>query len=57
MDENTRKREFHALETVKDNFPKYILSMDRHDFSRDGIRNVYIPDFLTKGTVDQGFSI
>ena len=46
MDENTRKREFHALETVKDNFPKYILSMDRHDFSRDGIRNIYIPDFL-----------
>ena len=57
MDENTRKREFHALETVKDNFPKYILSMDRLDFSRDGIRNVYIPDFLIKGTVDQGFSI
>ena len=57
MDENTRKREFHALETVKDNFPKYILSMDRHDFSRDGIRNVYIPDFLIKGTVAQAFSI
>ena len=46
IDENSRKREFHALEAVKDNFPKYILSMDRHDFSRAGIRNMYIPDFL-----------
>ena len=51
MDENTRKREFHALEMVGDNFPKYILSMDQHDFSRDGIRNIYIPDFLTLESV------
>ena len=46
MDENVRRREFHALEKISDNFPKFILSMDRHDFSRDGIRNIYIPDFL-----------
>ena len=46
VDENTRKREFYALESISDNFPKLILSMDRHDFSRDGIRNIYIPDFL-----------
>ena len=46
IDENTRKREFHALEKIKDNYPKLILSMDKHDFSRDGIQNIYIPDFL-----------
>ena len=46
MDENTRQREFQALESIDDNFPKLILSMDRHDFSHDGIRNIYIPDFL-----------
>lgn len=46
MDENVRRREFHALEKISDNFPKFILSMDRHDFSRDGIRNIFIPDFL-----------
>ena len=45
-DENTRRREFQALESIDDNFPKLILSMDRHDFSRDGIRNIYLPDFL-----------
>ena len=46
VDENTRRREFQALESINDNFPKLILSLDRHDFSRDGIRNIYIPDFL-----------
>lgn len=46
MDENTRKREFQALERIDDNFPKLILSMDKHDYSRDGIKNIYIPDFL-----------
>ena len=46
VDENTRRREFQALESIDDNFPKLILSLDRHDFSRDGIRNIYIPDFL-----------
>ena len=46
VDENTRRREFQSLESIDDNFPKLILSLDRHDFSRDGIRNIYIPDFL-----------
>lgn len=46
VDENTRRREFQALESIDDNFPKLVLSMDRHDFSHDGIRNLYIPDFL-----------
>lgn len=45
-DENTRRREFKALESIDDNFPKLILSMDRHDFSHGGIRNIYLPDFL-----------
>lgn len=45
-DENTRQREFQALERINDNFPKLILSMDRHDFSHDGIKNIYIPDYL-----------
>ena len=46
VDENTRRREFQALENIDDNFPKLILSLDKHDFSRNGIRNIYLPDFL-----------
>ena len=46
VDENTRRREFQALESIADNFPKLILSMDKHDYSHNGIRNIYLPDFL-----------
>ncbi len=35
--EETVKREFGAYALVPDNFPKYVLSLDRFDFSRNGI--------------------
>ena len=41
-----REREFHALEEIRDNYPKLILSMDRHDYSKNGIKHMYIPSFL-----------
>ena len=31
------EREFGAYKDIQDNYPKYVLSMDRFDFSRDGI--------------------
>ena len=34
-DEKVVDREFGAYESVRDNFPKYVLSMDKLDFSRD----------------------
>ena len=46
MDEATRKREFLSLEKIRDNYPKIILSMDNHDFSREGIKNMRVIDFL-----------
>lgn len=39
-------REFGAYRSVEDNYPKYVLSMDRFDFSRDGIIHKNIVDFL-----------
>jgi len=44
--EETIEREFGSLLAIEDNFPKYVLSMDRFDFSRQGILHSYIPDFL-----------
>ena len=35
-DENVVEREFGAYKYVKDNYPKYVLSMDTADFSRGG---------------------
>lgn len=38
--------EFTALETIPDNFPKYVLSMDTIDRSRNGIIHKNVRDFL-----------
>lgn len=35
--EETVKREFGAYALIPDNFPKYVLSLDRFDFSQNGI--------------------
>ncbi len=44
--EKTRNREFDIYQSIEDNFPKYVLSMDTIDFSRDGIVHKNIIDFL-----------
>ena len=49
-DEATRDREFGVYKNIKDNFPKYVLSMDKVDFSRDGMVHKNIIDFLLKDT-------
>lgn len=45
-DETVIEREFGAFKEVGDNFPKYVLSMDKMDFSREGIIHKYVVDFL-----------
>lgn len=35
-DENTAEREFCAFRDIPDNYPKYVLTLDEFDFSRDG---------------------
>ena len=44
--EKTREREFGAYDLVTDNYPKYVLSMDKLDFSQRGIVHKNIIDFL-----------
>lgn len=46
-DEGTVKREFGVYDNVKDNFPKYVVTMDELDMSRNGIKHCNIRDFLT----------
>ena len=45
-DDTTVQREFGVLESIHDNFPKYVLSMDTVDRSRNGITNMNIADWL-----------
>jgi hypothetical protein len=46
-DEKTIEREFGALEKIGDNYPKYVLSMDKfYDRLKNGIKWINIIDFL-----------
>ncbi len=44
--EDTIRREFGAFAGIRDNFPKYVVTLDEFDMSRDGIKHRSIRDFL-----------
>ena len=45
-EEATIEREFAPLRSIADNYPKYVLSLDELNMSRDGIKHMNIADFL-----------
>lgn len=45
-DDNVISREFGAYKYIEDNYPKYVVSMDKLNFSRDGIIHMNLVDFL-----------
>lgn len=45
-DEVVVEREFGAYKKIEDNYPKYVLSMDKFDFSQNGIIHKNIVDWL-----------
>lgn len=45
-DENTERREFNAFDNIKDNYPKYVISTDKLDYSQNGIIHKSIIDWL-----------
>ena len=42
------KREFGAFDNIKDNYPKYVITMDKIDYSQNGIIHLNLEDFLLK---------
>ncbi|MCH4179597.1 MAG: ATP-binding protein [Megasphaera sp.] len=42
----TVNREFGVYAAIRDNYPKYVVSMDEFDMSREGIKHKNIRDFL-----------
>ena len=44
--DDTREREFGAYKVIDDNYPKYVLSLDKKDYSKDGIIHRNIIDWL-----------
>ena len=47
-DETVIDREFNAYKKIEDNYPKYVLSMDKFDLSQNGIIHKNIIDWLLK---------
>lgn len=45
-DERVIEREFGAYQNIDDNYPKYVITMDRVPMSRDGIIHKNLVDFL-----------
>ena len=43
---DTIEREFGAFKKIEDNYPKYVISLDKVDLSRDGIIHLNLIDFL-----------
>lgn len=39
-------REFDAYDSIRDNYPKYVVSMDEFDMSRDGIKRKNVINVL-----------
>ena len=45
-DDSVIDREFGAYKSIEDNYPKYVLTMDKHDFSQEGIIHKNVIDWL-----------
>ena len=45
-DDTVIDREFEAYKGIEDNYPKYVLTMDKHDFSQEGIIHKNVIDWL-----------
>ena len=50
--EETRNREFGVYQKVEDNYPKYVLSMDKINFSQNGIIHLNIVQFLCERSIN-----
>ena len=44
--EEIRIREFNAFNSISDNYPKYVISTNKEDYSQNGIKHLNIFDFL-----------
>lgn len=46
--DKTIERELRPFSKIRDNYPKYIITMDQFDKSQDGVKHINLLDFLTE---------
>ena len=49
LSRETEDREYKPLESIKDNYPKYIATMDTLLQRRNGIAHINLVDFMKNG--------
>lgn len=49
--QETIEREFSAYDDIRDNYPKYVISMDELNMSRNGIKHLNIRQFLLEQNI------
>jgi len=49
--ERTVEREYGALERIKDNYPKYLLTTDSFTQNRSGIRHINVFNWLIESNI------
>ena len=49
LSKDTEDREYRSLETIKDNYPKYVMTTDYLLQKRNGIQHVNVIDFMKEG--------
>ena len=49
--EETKKREFGAYDVINDNYPKYVITLDKLSYEYNGIKHVNLIDFLLNENV------
>lgn len=49
LSKETEDREYRPLESIKDNYPKYVVTVDSLLQQRNGIKHVNLVDFMRKG--------
>ncbi len=44
--EETKKREFGAYDVINDNYPRYVITLDKMNYEYNGIKHINLIDFL-----------
>lgn len=44
--ENTKNREFSAYNGISDNYPKYVITLDKLTYEFNGIKHINLIDFF-----------
>ena len=52
-DEKVREREYGVYKGIDDNYSKYVITLDKNNYEQDGIKQIYLIDFLMNNNLSK----